>query len=244
MKFPLPLRFFVARITRKELKTDKFALEVEHGLTLFEEHQKDILRYGGIALGLVALYFAFNIYERHQHATREAALGRALLIQETGVGGPIQGGNTNTFPTQQVKDDVAIKAFTEIKTKYPGSDEGEIAEFWIGSIRSDQGNLAEATKSFQEVAQKGDDRYASLAKLSQAQVYFALGKMDEGRKVLEDLMAHPTLFVSKDQATIALARALLTTKPEEARKLLDPLRTQPTSVGQVALTLYGQLPAK
>jgi tetratricopeptide (TPR) repeat protein len=233
----------VARITRKELKTDKFALEVEHGLTFFEEHQKDIVRFGGIAVALVALYFVVSIYMRHQHTAREAALGRAIQIQETSVG-PATPGAPAPFPTQQVKDDVAIKGFTEIKTKYSGSDEAEIAEYWIGSIRSDQGNLAEAEKSFQEVAQKGDDRYSSLAKLSLSQVYFAEGKLDQGQKILEDLIAHPTLFVSKDQASIALARALIATKPEEARKILEPLRTQANSVGEVARTLYGELPAK
>ena len=36
----------MARITRKELKTDKFALEVEHTVNFFEEHQKEIIRYG------------------------------------------------------------------------------------------------------------------------------------------------------------------------------------------------------
>ena len=32
----------MARITRKELKADKFALEVEHTVTLFEEHKREI----------------------------------------------------------------------------------------------------------------------------------------------------------------------------------------------------------
>ena len=62
--------------------------------------------------------------------------------------------------------------------------------------------------------------------------------------IASHLIAHPTDFVSKDQATIALARALIPTKPDEARKLLDPLRTRGDSVGQIALTLYGELPAK
>jgi hypothetical protein len=56
------------------------------------------------------------------------------------------------------------------------------------------------------------------------------------------LIADPTVFVSKDQATITLARLLLTRKPAEARKLLDPLRTKAGSVGQVAVKLYGDLP--
>ena len=233
----------MARITRKELKTDKFALELEQGLDFFEEHQQEVLRYGAIALAIVALFFAVRLYMRHQATNRESALGRAIQIQETSVGSAAPGAAT-TFPTQQVKDDVAIKAFTEINTKYSGSSEGEIAQYWIGTIRADQGNLPEAAKSFQEVAQKGDDRYSSLAKLSLAQVYFAQGNLDAGRKVLEDLIAHPTLFVSKEQATIALARALIPTRPDEARKLLDPLRTRGDSVGQIALTLYGELPAK
>jgi hypothetical protein len=60
--------------------------------------------------------------------------------------------------------------------------------------------------------------------------------------VLRDLMANPTIFVSADQATISLARLLAPKKPAEARKLIDPLRTRPGSVGQVALTLLSELP--
>jgi hypothetical protein len=33
-------------------------------------------------------------------------------------------------------------------------------------------------------------------------------------------------------------------KPAEARKLLDPLRNRPGEVGQVALQVYGELPAQ
>jgi len=232
----------LARITRKELKADKFKLEVEHGLTFFEEHQKEIVRYGGVAVAVAVLLFGITLYQRHARGVREQALGRAMQIQETGVGPVTPGTASNNFPTQQVKDDIAIKAFTEVKNKFSGSAEAEIAEYYLGSIRADQGNWAEAEKSFQEVAQKGNPRYAPLAKLSLGQVYFAEGKVDQGEKTLRDLIAHPTIFVSKEEATIALARALLPTKPAEARKLLDPLRQVPGSVSQIALSLYGELP--
>ena len=231
----------MARITRKELKTDKFALEVEHGLTFFEEHQKEIVRFGGVALAVVALGLGIRFYQGRQHGVREAALARAIQVQETGVGPTIQGASP-TFPTQQVKEESAVKAFTDLKKTYPGSDQAEIAEYYLGSLHSDQGNLAEAEKSFQEVAQKGDAKYASLAKLSLAQVYFAEGKPDQAQKILQDLMAHPTLFVSADQCSITLARGLMATKPAEARKILDGLRNRPGSVGQVALSLYSDLP--
>ena len=231
----------MARITRKELKSDKFALEVQHGLTFFEAHQKEILRYGGIALGVIALAFGAGTYRRHQQGIRQEALARAIQIQETPVG-PVVPGGAPAFPTQQVKDEAALKGFGEVKAKYSGSDEAQIADYYTASIRADRGNMGEAEKGFLAVSQKGNDRYGSLAKLSLAQVYFAEGKVDLAEKTLRDLAAHPTLFVSADQANIALARGLMPTKPAEARKILDPLRNRQGVTGQVALTLYGQLP--
>jgi hypothetical protein len=92
------------------------------------------------------------------------------------------------------------------------------------------------------VAQKGDEKYASLAKFSLAQIYFADGRVDQGEKLLRDLIANPTVFVSADQATISLARFLAPKKPAEARKLLDPLRSRPGNVGQTALSLLSEQP--
>src|SRR5262249_7906920 len=108
------------------------------------------------------------------------------------------------FPTEQVKDDAALKVFSDLRSKYSGSDEAEIAGYYVGGIQAGQGKLADAEKTLREVAEKGNEQYASLAKLSLAEVYFAQGKVDQGRKIFEDLIAHPTLFVSKDQAQIGL----------------------------------------
>jgi predicted negative regulator of RcsB-dependent stress response len=233
----------VARITRKELKTDKFALEVEHTAEFFDTHRTEIYRYGAAGLVVLVLIFGYLWYSRSQQAVREQALSKAIQVQEAPVGGVSANGGL-TFPTQQAKDQEATKVFTDLKTKYSGSTEAEVAGYYLGSILADQGKMAEAEKSFQEVSQKGDEKFASLAKLSLSQIYFADGRSTQGESVLRDLMAHPTLFVSKEQAQITLARYLMAKNPGEARKLLEPLRTMGGSVGQVALTLYGELPAQ
>jgi predicted negative regulator of RcsB-dependent stress response len=230
----------VSRITRKELKTDQVALQVEHGITFFEEHQKEIGKYAGVVAAIAILIFGYSIYSRSEHGKREQALAAAIRVQEAGVG--VSGNGGLAFPTQEAKDAESLRVFGDIQTKYSGTPEGEVAQYYQGSVKADQGKLAEAEKLFQEVSQKADKNYGSLAKLSLAQIYFSDGRADQGEKLLRDLMANPTAFVSKEQATISLARFLAPKKPAEARKLLEPLRTVPGSVSQIALTLLGEIP--
>jgi predicted negative regulator of RcsB-dependent stress response len=233
----------VARISRKDLKTDTFALEVEQTVTFFEEHKQDLVRYGGVALAVAVLIVGYVFYARHQHGKRETALYHAIQVEESPIGPPQPGQNLSlSFPTQEAKDQVAVKEFADVASAYSGSSEGEIAQYYLGTIYADQGKLAEAEKIFKEVSDKGEAKYAALAKLSLAQIYFADGRDNQGTALLQDLMAHPSLFVSKEQAAITLARFLLHKNPAEARKLLDPLRAQQGVVGQTAISMYAELP--
>ena len=229
----------MARITRKELKSDKFAQEVGLTVTFFEEHKQEILRYGAIALAVAVLVVGYSVYSGHQHAARQAALYKAIAVQEAPVGAAQAGGQS--FPPQDAKDQQALKLFGDLRSNYSGSDEAVVAAYYMGSIHSDQGKLAEAAKEFLEAAQKGNAQYAGLAKLSLAQVYFADGRSAQGETALRELIAQPTLFVSKEQATILLAHYLAPTKPAEARKLLAPLMSLPGAVGQVAVSANASL---
>jgi len=231
----------VARITRKELKTDKFALEVGHTVDFFEEHQTEILRYGAAALVVAAIAVGIVFYRGHLQSIRQEALAHAIAVQEAPVGQAAPG-TPISFPTQDAKDKEAVKVFTELASKDSGTDEGYIAEYYLACIAADQGKLTDAEKRFMSVANSGNRRYGALAKLSLGQVYFAEGKPAQGEKTLRELMDHPTVFVSKDQAAITLAKLLAPTKPAEARKLLDPLRAVAGPVSQTAIQAYSDLP--
>jgi predicted negative regulator of RcsB-dependent stress response len=167
------------------------------------------------------LIVGYTIYQRGQHVNREQALAAAIRVQEAPVASAAPG--VQAFPTQEAKDQESIRVFTEVQTKYSGTAEGEIAQYYLGSIKADQGKLAECEKLFQEVAQKGDDKVRVARQTLLAQIYFADGRADQGEKVLRDLIANPTIFVSSDQATISLARLLAPKKPAEARKLNRPV---------------------
>ena len=61
------------------------------------------------------------------------------------------------------------------------------------------------------------------------------------KAILRDLIAHPTVFVSSDQATITLAKHYVAVKNQsQAKKLLDPLKSKP-GVGQVAVSMLGEM---
>jgi predicted negative regulator of RcsB-dependent stress response len=231
----------VARITRKELKTDKFALEVEQTVTYFEEHRTEVLRYGAIAVVVALLVVGIFVYRNHQRSIRQQELATAIAIQEASIGGT-NPSSQFTFQTLSDREKAATKAFAELATKYSGSQEGLIALNYLGAIAADQGNLAEAEKRFKEVSGGNDQRLASLAKLSLAQIYFVQNRNRDGEAQLRDLIAHPTEFVSKEQATFSLAQALAKTNPTEARRLIEPLRTSTIpAISQDAINLYQQL---
>ncbi len=229
------------RFTRKELKSDKFALEVQHSVEYVSDHRRQLIRWGSIAAAVVVLAAAIYIYRQYQHNVREEALASALKVQNANVGGQATEFML-IFPTQAEKDKASDKAFTGIATKYSGSEEGVIAEYYLGANAADRGNLPEAERRLKTVIDSGNADYAALAKLALAQVYSGEGKLAEGEKLIRSVMDHPTLFVSKDTATIALAHLIAPTKPQDARKLLEPLRTSTRStVSRAALTALSDL---
>ena len=128
--------------------------------------------------------------------------------------------------------------------KYSGTDEGLIAEFFLGTNAADQGKLSEAEKRLKVVADAGIP-YSALAKLSLAQVYAAEGKLADGEKLVQSLIDHPTPLVSKEAATIALAELIQSKDPQRARKLLEPLRSSPRgSVSRVAISALSDMSQK
>jgi predicted negative regulator of RcsB-dependent stress response len=233
----------VDRLTRKQLKTDKFALEVEHTVDFVSEHRKEVIRYSVIGVVVAIIVLAVYFGHAHQVNAREAALRHALKVQDALVGTHATDAML-AFPTEQAKEQAKVKALTEVANQYAGTDQGEIARYYLGTDAADHGNLAMAQKCFEEVSNRASADYASLAKLALAPIYGSEGKYEQGKQLLQSLVDHPTLFVSKDEATIELAKYISDKNPEEARKLLDPLRADRSAISRAALTALADVPQK
>jgi predicted negative regulator of RcsB-dependent stress response len=233
----------VDRLTRKELKSDRFALEVQHSIQVVSDHRQQLTRWGTIAGVVAILVIAVVVYRNHEHVVRQEALHAAQQLQNASIG-PQQNELSVSFPTQAERDKAVNKSFTELAAKYSGTDEGLIAEFFLGTNAADQGKLSEAEKRLKVVADAGIP-YSALAKLSLAQVYAAEGKLADGEKLVQSLIDHPTPLVSKEAATIALAELIQSKDPQRARKRLEPLRSSPRgSVSRVAISALSDMSQK
>jgi len=234
--------FQVDRRTRKDLKSDKFAQEVQHGFEFLTEHKQESIRYGGVALALLVIAGGIYFYMRHQATVREDALAQALKIDGAVVGNPPQQApGAMHFASTEEKEKAQEKAFSDMAARYHGSDEGAIAGFYLASYAADKGNLAEAEKRYKDIVDSAPKEFAALAKLSLAQVYEGEGKDKEAESVLRDVMAHPAATVSKEQAEIRLALLIGKKNPDEARKMLEPLRTQRTAISRSAVQAMGDI---
>jgi len=236
----------VARLSRKELKSDKFALEVQHSVEYVSQHRQQLIRWGGIGVAAVILVVVFFVYRTHERAVRQEALRHAMQVQNATVA-PQPTGNPNilTFPTEADRVKAATQAFTEVAAKYSGTEEGALAEYFLGTNAADLGNLAEAQKDFQKVLDYSDQNIDSMAKLALANVYAGEGKLADGEKLIQSVIDHPTTLVSKDEATLALGQLIAPTDPQRARKLIEPLRSSPrAAISRAAITAIGEMPQK
>lgn len=235
----------MSRLTRKELKSDKFALEVQHGVTYVSEHRQQLIRWGGIGVAAVILAFAFFVYRSHERTVRQEALHQALQIQNATVGQQTGNQFLLTFPTDEARVTAAVKAFTDIAVKYPGTEEGALAEYFLGTNAADAGKYAESEQHFKKTIDYGNDNFSSVAKLALAKVDASDGKVADGEKLIQSVIDHPTVLVSKEQATLALGELLAKSDAQRACKLLIPLRSSPRGpISKTAINDASEIPCK
>jgi len=230
------------RQTRKDLKTDKFAEEVFDVFSWTSTHKAAVIRYSAIVVAVVVIGLGVMFYNRSQATQREEALSNALRIDDAAVG-PTAAPPALHFDTEEQKEKARAQAFSEIASKYSGSQEAAMAELYMAGYDVDAGNLDSAGKRFQRVMDDAPKPYAALARLALAQVYATQNKTADAEKLLRELIDHPAPTVSKEQATIVLGQILAQSNPAEAHKLLDPLRTSTrAAISRTAITAAATIP--
>ena len=213
-------------MTRHELKDqlqhDQFTDTVSSVVTYSSSHRQTIIKYsiiGAIALIIAALAIWFSSYRT---SIRQADLQAAFSVLDIPVGAA-PGSASKSYATQDEKTKAAEKAFGDVVAKDSGSHEGQIAQYYLGTLKALAGDNKGSESDLSAVANSSGD-VGSLAKIALAQLYVSEKKSAQAENLLRDVVNKPTSLVSKSQAQILLAQTLATTNPRESKKILQSLR--------------------
>jgi predicted negative regulator of RcsB-dependent stress response len=231
-------------LTRHELKEqlqhDHFTDVVSGVLTYALSDPKRLIRWIVLAVFILILVGGALWFAAYKKSIRQEALASALHVIETPVGTASQA--PNSYPTEDAKQKAEIKILSDMVTKYGGTREGLIAQYYLGTVKAERKDPKGAESDLRRVADSKSE-FAPLAKIALAQLYAGENRIADAKALLRSIANQPSDLVSKAQADILLAQLNLTTNPQEAKKILQSLRgpNQPPSVTRAVDQLSGQL---
>ena len=213
-------------MTRHELKEqlqhDHFTDAVAEVLTYTQTHREQVIRW--VITGLVVLVLAGGAfwYSSYRASVRRQDLQAAFDVLEEPVGAANPSGG-KTFPTNDAKKQASMKALRDVIAKDGGTREGLIAQYYLGTLKVQNGDVKGAEADLTAVA-NSSSQCAPLAKIALAELYAGENRVREAQKLLTEIVNKPTDLVSKAQAQILLARLDQSTNPQEAKRILQSLR--------------------
>lgn len=185
-------------------------------------HRDRLIRWSIVAVVILVLVGGAFWYSSYKRSLRQQDLQAAFDVAATPVGATDP--SAKSFPTEEAKRQASIKAFSDVVAKDGGSREGLIAQYYLGTLKAQTGDTKGAEADLQAVATSSNP-CAPLAKIALAQLYAGQNRVSEAQGLLREIVNKPTDLVSKTQAQILLAHLTETTNPQEAKKILQSLRT-------------------
>ncbi len=189
----------------KHNRTQEVATEAVHWT---QEHRNTILfsLIGGLVLAAIIL--GLYAYMQKQSDQASAALGQAVHVLTAPVRQAGEPANPNelSFASAEERDKAALDELEGVAGKFPRTDAGKYAQYLAGSVQVNEGDTANAEKSFIRARENGDSKVSSLAKLALANLYLAINRDADAVNLYQDLIDHPNTSVPKETAEVQLAQ--------------------------------------
>ena len=227
----------MARLTRRELKTDTFATRLSAVTEFFLQNRKNFAVVGAAFLLVVAAGWGGSLYLRSREAQAAEALGKALAAYHGVVSPtPPPGLNARSFKTEKEKYEEAQKQFTAVAARFPRFSQGRWARYYAALCQRDLDNLPEAEKELSSIAKESDPEVAAQAKMALADIDQQNGRVEEAIKLYQELLqGRPTVTVPKATVQLALADLYQQTDPPRALEIYQQMVKEysGTAIGDV-----------
>ena len=219
--------------TRRQMKQDRFSkvtLEAAENAAHWSEEHKTKLAVIVIAVAVIAaIAFGGWYYVNTQDEKASAGFSTAVRTFETPVrpaGMPAQPG-VDSFASTQERNTAARKQFQTIIDQYPHTHTADLARYFVGLTSSQLGDNAAAERSLQAAAGSSNADLAALGKFALASIYRGENKDAQAVDLYKQLIAKPTMVVSKPTAQLELAAFYESRKkPDEAKKIYDQVEKE------------------
>jgi TolA-binding protein len=215
------------------MKQDRFSkvtLEAAENAAHWSEEHKTKLAVIVIAVAVIAaIAFGGWYYVNTQDEKASAGFSTAVRTFETPVrpaGMPAQPG-VDSFASTQERNTAARKQFQTIIDQYPHTHTADLARYFVGLIASQLGDNVVAERSLQGAAGSSNGDLAALGKFALASIYRGENKDAQAVDLYKQLIAKPTMVVSKATAQLELAGFYESQKkPDEAKKIYDQVEKE------------------
>ncbi|MDZ7636892.1 MAG: tetratricopeptide repeat protein [Bryobacterales bacterium] len=221
------------RATRKELKTDHFVEKVGAAVSEILGHKQEVQRYGIIAAVVVVLIIAGVSWYRYQAKERRADFDVLLRTMEAPVAPPGQSAGLS-FATEADKDKAISAALEAFSKEHAGTNEDALAHYFVASNAIEERAFDKALTEVELAIQHGNSDTAAIARFMKANILAAQGKDADAEKIYRELLNTSSGFVTQGEVTLALAKVIAKKSPDEAIKLLEPLRLAEGSTQRIA----------
>jgi predicted negative regulator of RcsB-dependent stress response len=214
----------VARLSRRELKTDEFADRLATVTDFFSRNRKQVLLGGGSALLAVIVVVGVFMYVRSRQAAASEDFSKALMVYHAlVVDAPPPGYRLPTFKTSDEKYTEAIRQFTDVAEQFGSYSVGKWARYYAALSQRDLGQYAVAEQGLLAITSSGDRDLAAVAKMALAGLYQKTSRTADAEKLYRELEGSPTRMVPKPSVQIALAEMYQKTNPSQATAIYQQI---------------------
>lgn len=234
----------MARLTRKQLKQDRFVEEVTEAVGLFTRHRKLITGAAVTVALLVVAGVGFYRYQRELAHEARIALQEAL-INYHGLDSRDSDPESLSFEPTIDKEQKIKESLSKVAQDYAGRLEGEVARLHLALYEVAEGDPEEAKTMLEGFLDHADDEVTALARKALADQLQREGQSEEALKHYEHLVENPTEMLPKERVELfGLYDALLATDEQKALELVKSIELRNGAGREMAARLRAGLESR
>lgn len=194
---------------RHDLKHDKFVDEIGVLSEKARANQRLLYTIGGVAVAIAVLAYGFFFYRSNREENAQQALAIAIETFEAPVSDQAQPAAAGpSFKTEAERTVAAEKAFTELKSKYSGTDAADVAGLYLARIAVTKNDVATARTNLEQfIGSQKDHILADSARFSLYQLRIENGEAAQVATEITAELAKTEPVLPGDSLLVLLAQA-------------------------------------